>query len=229
MSHHDDSDLWQTDVADAARKNDVLEQVPVKRALLEQRRLDLQAITNLLTRAASDLRASDRRAIDAEALARALEARVAEVEGQLAAAEARAAEAERRAQEAEERENKVNAQALRAFETMKERIAQSDARLAEAYAQARELEDRSNEAILQFDRRASEIEKAAEERSFELETRLEAAEMRIAAARRALVDDLGMSATNNEGEVAASQPDEPPTASSFVPATSDIVDLKMRH
>ncbi|HSP24138.1 MAG TPA: hypothetical protein VLQ65_03100, partial [Saliniramus sp.] len=117
MSYDDDPDLWQTDArqADArttrnsALTQAVREQVPLKRAILEQRRIDLQSITDLLSRAASDLRASERRAVEAEERAKAAEAR---------------------ASDAESRERKINAKAVRAFETMKERIALSEARTA---------------------------------------------------------------------------------------------------
>jgi DNA uptake protein ComE-like DNA-binding protein len=221
MAHDNDLDLWQTDASDATDKHSVLRQVPVKRALLEQRRLDLQAITNLLTRAADDLRASERRAIEAET-------RAAEAETRAAAAEERAAEAEERAAGAEEREKRINAQAARAFQTMKERIESSDARAAEAEARARIMENRSNDALLQLDRRAAEIEKAAEERSFELETRLEAAEMRIAAARGALGDGLAL-AQPLSGKSATGSASSENASAAYAPDPSAIIDIKMRH
>jgi exonuclease VII large subunit len=174
----------------------VREQVPLKRAILEQRRIDLQAITDLLSRAANDLRASERRAVEAEERAKLAEARAAD---------------------AEARERKINAQAVRAFETMKERIAQSEARTAAAEAQAKAVSPQ-----------ASENEKAAEARSFALEARLQAAEMRIAAARRALTANVVADNPMPElqGPRNAAQVVPQPV---FISSDADIVDTHVRH
>lgn len=226
MSHDDDLDLWQADATKAPNEQGDKEPAPMKRNVLEeQRRADLQAITNLLARAAKDLRANERRALEAEARAAEAERLLAEAETRAAVAETRAAEAEARAAEVEEREKKINAQALRAFETMKEHIETSEAKAAEAHARAKAVEDRSNDAILQLEKRTSEIEKAAEERSFEFETRLEAAEMRIAAARRALGGDVAI-ATASGGRAVAT---EAAPAPAFAHETSEPVGGKVRH
>ncbi|HSP24760.1 MAG TPA: hypothetical protein VLQ65_06270 [Saliniramus sp.] len=210
MSYDDDPDLWQTDArqADAATTRNfaltqaVREQVPLKRAILEQRRIDLQSITDLLSRAANDLRASERRAVEAEERAKAAEARAAD---------------------AEARERKINAQAVRAFETMKERIALSEARTAEAQAKVSDLGKRLQDEQQAIARQASDIEKAAKARCFALEARLQAAEMRMAAARRALAEDVApeISVVEHAAQVAP-QP-------VFLPCDADNVDTHVRH
>ena len=209
MSYDDDPDLWQTDARctdarsnarNSALTRAVREQVPLKRAILEQRRIDLQSITDLLSRAANDLRASERRAVEAEERTQAAEAWAAD-------AEARAADAEARATDAEARERKINAQAARAFETMKERIATSEARAAEAQVRADELVKRLQDEQQAVARQVADSEKAAEARRFALEARLQAAEMRMAAARRALSEDVAPEKTDAErAEQIASDP-----------------------
>jgi len=221
MSYTDDPDIWQTESAKAgssarnlAPERDIAataqsSQTGAKTEPLDQRRLDLKTIMELLSRAANDLRAAERRVTLAEERAKRADALLAE-------ATERARAAEQRAENSEALERKVTAQAVRAFETMKERIAESDAKAREAQLQAQQLEASSKSALNKIDARSAAIEKAAENRTVELEARLQVAEMRLEAVRRALGTD------DNRAK-----PRTPHAA--FLPQIDEAIDLRVRH
>jgi hypothetical protein len=189
MPYDDDPDLWQTSRTQTSRTPGPTREALVPRreagraespresGATQQPRLNLQMITDLLTRAARDLRATEQRALEAQERAKTAEEKLAALQ--------------MRADAAESLERKVTAQAVRAFETMKQRIAESEAREQESHAKVQTLEERLRETERAMEQRAAQAEKAAEERRFQLESRLEAAEMRITAARRALGENAG--------------------------------------
>lgn len=212
MSYNDDPDLWQIGLpkaANTAKAGIVSSSGEAKMEHIEQRRLDLKTIMELLSRAANDLRSAERRA-------KLAESRAKQADALLADANRRATAAEERAENAEALGRKITTQAARAFETMKERIAQSEAKVHEVQMQIQLLGETSSSTFCNADASAAETGNAGMAHNFNLEERLRTAEMGLGAVRHA----IGATEFTHR---------HPAAQAAFLPSTNDADDARVHH